>query len=368
MTKSSSHSYSVDFTRPIEYEKLDFHDLFEDAKDGDVSSILVGHIILMNNFGQFDHGSDPYAAVQWVERGMTRHKDPLCKALFGLALCTGNYTPKNLSRGLRLVEESRSDVEAIANEGNLIAKTILGKIHFNGVDRTSEEKAFNLFLEAAQAGEPWAKQFLGYCYAHGFGVSFDPEKKTTGQRLVATELSREFFEQYDATAKRASAISFNQDKARKWLLEAAEVHQSAEAMCLLGDLCLQATAPNYAEAFSWYKRSRDAGSIDATLRVADWSEKGVGTWKGCIDPGVAFACHTKLIDTPRVSWDRDFFEKCRANLVDLIKRTDTMISEDEDGERHLVWGEYPSSISADYVIPHRPLPPALQKRHQAYII
>ena len=101
---------------------------------------------------------------------MSAQKDnAFAKYQLGKLLCQGELVPKDIARGLPLLEE-------LAENGVTFASYIAGKVYLKEEGWQDIKKAILYFRQAAEAGNPFAEYQLGRIYYFGNGVRADQEK------------------------------------------------------------------------------------------------------------------------------------------------------------------------------------------------
>lgn len=88
---------------------------------------------------------------------------------FGKLLCQGELVPKNIARGLPLLEE-------LAENGVTFGSYIAGKVYLKEEGWQDIKKAILYFRQAAEDGNSFAEYQLGRIYYFGNGVRVDQEK------------------------------------------------------------------------------------------------------------------------------------------------------------------------------------------------
>lgn len=171
---------------------------------------------------------------------------------------------------LRFAETDETDAKAIP----------LTKIAaLSGPAAPSEEEAatFGRMLVKANAGDPAAQHYVGYCYDVGQGVARDDHLAYGWYFKAALNNSPEAQSNLAGMFMDGRGVLQDYGAALKWYTRAAE-QDLPWAQFNLGTLYDKGLgAPqNYKEAFKWYYRAADAGDPNAQFNVAMMHVDGQG--------------------------------------------------------------------------------------------
>eukprot|EP00003_Mantamonas_plastica_P027476 TRINITY_DN5897_c0_g1_i2.p1 TRINITY_DN5897_c0_g1~~TRINITY_DN5897_c0_g1_i2.p1 ORF type:complete len:299 (-),score=84.95 TRINITY_DN5897_c0_g1_i2:8-817(-) len=137
-----------------------------------------GHFLLgicLQN--QYDVESDQEAAFQHFQAGCEAEKvHPLCEWAMGRALVAGRGVNVDKERGDALLQSSIPKLQEWSEDGDAVTKSIVGYcMQIGSVVEKDEQKAYELFLAAAEAGNVNSFLNVGGCLEKGIGVQADPD-------------------------------------------------------------------------------------------------------------------------------------------------------------------------------------------------
>ena len=136
-------------------------------------------------------------------------------------------------------------------------------------------RAFNLFLEAAEAGEPRAMINLAWCYHDGDGVAQD---KTEAMRWFKRAADAGWHAGFFALGARYSlgdGVEQNDDEAVRLWQKAADLGNPSAYYCL-GVHYAENSDPDYNKAFKLYLNSALLGIGTGAYQVAHMLQNGIG--------------------------------------------------------------------------------------------
>ncbi|NLZ63153.1 MAG: sel1 repeat family protein, partial [Lentisphaerae bacterium] len=173
-------------------------------------------------------------------------------------------------------------LQKLAKDGNSNAQLALGKIYFEGLvgQKQDYDKAFELFTQSADQGNPQAMFNIGLCYEGGFGVKKNPK-----------EALRWYYQAADAGVPEAqinAAVAAEQrgdyEKALHYLKIRANAGDTA-AMNKVASFLLNGlgTPENPQEAVSYLLEASRRGNSRAQVRLADCYQRGVGVERNYLE-------------------------------------------------------------------------------------
>lgn len=143
-----------------------------------------GNAKAMNNLGSLHLNGrgmpkDTKAAVEWFKKSAEHGAD---RAQFTLGAC--------LQEGLgmeRNLPEAVEWFERAASQGNVDAQRRLVQLFYDGAEDMERDyaKAASLVKPLAEAGDPWAMNFLGVMHEFGYGVARDDSAALQWMRKAA---------------------------------------------------------------------------------------------------------------------------------------------------------------------------------------
>jgi localization factor PodJL len=157
-------------------------------------------------------------------------------------------------------------VQQLANQGNVLALTILGLRAVDGTDGVAVNlpEAIKYLTQAAEKGQAVAQYRLATLYERGQGVAVDPARASHWYELSASQGNRK--------AMHNLAVFYASKKdmanAARWFAKAAALGLSDSEFNLAvlyerGDGVPQSLA----DAFKWYSIAAAAGDIESRARV-----------------------------------------------------------------------------------------------------
>lgn len=175
-------------------------------------------------------------------------------------------------------QEAFNLVSQEAEKGQAQAMHVLGTFYDQGLGvAKNHSKALEWYLKASDANFPAGAYAVGLAYEVGRGVPASRESAITyfqkAADLKVTEASYKL-----ASLSMAGVPPKADDKKALDYLKAAGV-TGAKAQEALGNFYENGVglAPNYTQAFNWYKKAADAGLAEALFRVGTCYELGLGT-------------------------------------------------------------------------------------------
>ena len=184
---------------------------------------------------------------------------------------------------------------AAEQTGNKWDCWVAGVILFNGEGiPKDEERAFKLFLKAANVGVPVAQLKIGLCYFMGRGV----EKDTcvAAQWLQKSALGGDSGGQYwwGVFLRDGTGVAKNAGEAVRWFTKAADAGV-VDAMVALAGCYRDGTGvvQDCCRAFELYSKARDMGNVVALIELGDCYKMGRGV---ALDYAKAFALYKEAAD------------------------------------------------------------------------
>ena len=125
-----------------------------------------------------------------------------------------------------------------------------------------------------------AKFFIGYCYAEGKGVAQDYQKAFEYFMQAAEAGVTEAMANVGAYYWQGKGVEQDYDKAFNWCLKAAN-EGNVTAMNTLGKIYYldKGSHQNYEKALEWFEKAANAGNIDAMKNLAIMYQNGEGVAK-----------------------------------------------------------------------------------------
>lgn len=245
---------------------------FQKSSDwGNMSALFCLGKCHLEGFGT---KKDPQAAVNCFGRASERNEPRAMKAL---ADC--------YSKGVGVEKQDKSEAfrlyEKAAEKGNASSMYAYGTCLLNGVGTTKNEKeAVVWFQKAASLGDEEGLNALIDCCEKEIGV--DPQ-------------AIEFFKLADKTER---AMDTEDDKAecKKLLDKAVYLYQQSAALGYTKSMDTLAQInlllKNDQEAFKWFKKSAEWGSVSSIFSLGQYYRDGIGTEK---DVKAAITCFKKAV-------------------------------------------------------------------------
>lgn len=171
--------------------------------------------------------------------------------------------------------------ELAAGQGNVKAQLKIGNRYStgNGVPQ-SMKNAIYWWMKAANANDPDAQNALAECYAAGNGVYKNHQQAITWWTKAAAQgniQSMVHLAETNALPPQDEDMTQDLVTAKYWWTKAAEAGDPY-AMCRLGE-CLEKgygiAAPNYEDAFKWYRLASQNGNEEATENCKRFTKKGM---------------------------------------------------------------------------------------------
>ncbi len=272
--KQSEMSQHTPTVKP-EYSVLDTAQLAQLASEGDPSAqYRFGEVY---RFGGKGISPNPAKAVAWFMRAAEQGD---VSAQLSLSECYYN--------GMGVEEdhfEAIKWVSKAAEQGDSTAYWTLGVCYYrdDGVPASSnnKSKAVRWFRMAAERGHAQAQSWLADCYYHGIGVP-----KDVRQAVVWYERAADLG---DPGGQFGLAVCYlTGDGIRKSPFEAIKLLRDAAGQnhvasqyylgeCYYGGL--NGITMDHAEAFNWFRKAAEHGSLEAQDRLGDCFLHGYGTEK-----------------------------------------------------------------------------------------
>ena len=153
----------------------------------------------------------------------------------------------------------------------------VGKLYFKGFPNKNEKKAFEWFEKAAEKGNAYAQNGLGYCYYYSKGVEQNYAEAVKWYEKAAAQNHAEAKARLDACYYFGEGVEQNYAEAVKWYQEAAEKGYTV-AQYYLG-MCYdfgKGVEQNHAEAVKWYREAAEKGDAGAQYNLGLCYAKGEG--------------------------------------------------------------------------------------------
>lgn len=173
---------------------------------------------------------------------------------------------------LRFAETDETDAKAIP-----LTKTSAPAASPPTTPSEEEAETFGRMLVKANAGDPAAQHYIGYCYDVGQGVAKDDHLAYSWYFKAALNNSAEAQSNLAGMFMDGRGVPQDYGAALKWYTRAAE-QDLTWAQFNLGTLYDKGLGvpQNYKEAFKWYYRAADAGDPNAQFNVAMMHFDGQG--------------------------------------------------------------------------------------------
>lgn len=165
-----------------------------------------------------------------------------------------------------------------AAKGQAQAMHVLGSFYDQGLGvPKNHSKALEWYLKAADANFPAGVYQVGLAYEVGRGVAANQETAVTYFQKAAVLKVAEASYKLASLAMAGTPPKADDKKAFEYLKAAGVA--GAKAQEALGNFYENGVglAPNYTQAFNWYKKAADAGLAEALFRVGSCYEIGLGT-------------------------------------------------------------------------------------------
>ena len=290
-----------------------FKDALAKAQGGDVDyQYGVGSLYA----GGLGVPRDPAAAFRWFERA-ARSGHGAAQTAIGAAYAKGEGVEADYI-------EAKAWLEKAAAKGYPIAEERLGWLYCQGFGVPKDLlKAIELYESSSKLGNPAAKYALAEIYESGEGVEADVGRATELYRSAAADdhpvaLRRlaELLFSDDATVDKKEALAFCRRAVnagdveaivdlglayeKGWGVEkdtkkASELYQKAQAQgCKTAEIRLEELKPevqyqrgvacmegttrhrDFALARAWFEKASEQGHVDATCRLAELLQNGLG--------------------------------------------------------------------------------------------
>ena len=187
----------------------------------------------------------------------------------------------------KLVNEHASSPKASQSHQTSAAKSAAAlspeDMFQNGLehyDKKNYTEAVKWYRKAAEQGFANAQYNLGYCYAHGEGVTQDYYEAVKWYRKAAAQGFARAQCNLGACYYNGEGVTKDYAEAVKWYRKAAE-KGNACAQFNLG-LCYEfakGVTKDYAEAVKWYRKAAEQGYVNAQYNLGNCYYKGNGVTK-----------------------------------------------------------------------------------------
>ena len=187
----------------------------------------------------------------------------------------------------KLVNEPASSPKASQSHQTSAAKSAAAlspeDMFQNGLehyDKKNYTEAVKWYRKAAEQGFANAQYNLGYCYAHGEGVTQDYYEAVKWYRKAAAQGFARAQCNLGACYYNGEGVTKDYAEAVKWYRKAAE-KGNACAQFNLG-LCYEfakGVTKDYAEAVKWYRKAAEQGYVNAQYNLGNCYYKGNGVTK-----------------------------------------------------------------------------------------
>ena len=221
-------------------------------------------------YGSFGCRRDMKEAIKWYEMG-ARSNEPTCLFTLGLIYEEGDGVQKNI---LKAAEWYQKGVNAaipscLYRLGMLILeKEIAGE----------PEKGFGLIQQAAEAGYPFAQNYMGRAYRYGWHVKGNPVRATNWFTKAAEQNLPDAMCNLGDMYSAEDGLTVDYEKAIYWYEQAAEAKHS-RALTELGDLYYsgKGVTQDYGKAMEYYQKACDEGYPYAFYSMGFMYLRGQGT-------------------------------------------------------------------------------------------
>ena len=187
----------------------------------------------------------------------------------------------------KLINERASSPKASQSHQTSAAKSATAlspeEMFQNGLehyDKKNYTEAVKWYRKAAEQGFANAQYNLGYCYAHGEGVTQDYYEAVKWYRKAAAQGFARAQCNLGACYYNGEGVTKDYAEAVKWYRKAAE-KGNACAQFNLG-LCYEfakGVTKDYAEAVKWYRKAAEQGYVNAQYNLGNCYYKGNGVTK-----------------------------------------------------------------------------------------
>ncbi len=128
----------------------------------------------------------------------------------------------------------------------------------------NDPKVLKRFRQAAEQGDIFGQNNLGWLYQHGFGVSKDNEEAVKWYRKAADQGDSDAQMNLGRMYLHGLGISKDNVEGMKWYRKAAD-QGDAKAQYFMGTAYLlgNGVPQDYEEAAKWYKKAADQGNVEA---------------------------------------------------------------------------------------------------------
>ena len=133
-------------------------------------------------------------------------------------------TAKIPAEAEELYAKAIDGIKALADAGNVKAKTALGDYYFGGYAGIAQDyaKALELYTEAGEKGDADAQAQVGYIYQYGCGVDADYEKAMEWNNRAAQQGNARGQAQIGWLYHQGLGVTQNLDEAGRWYTRAAD--------------------------------------------------------------------------------------------------------------------------------------------------
>lgn len=133
-------------------------------------------------------------------------------------------TPAIPAEAEELYAKALDSIKALADAGNVKAKTALGDYYFGGYAGIAQDytKALELYTEAGEKGDADAQAQVGYIYQYGCGVDPDYEKAMEWNNRAAQQGNAQGQAQIGWLYQQGLGVTQNLDEAGRWYTRAAD--------------------------------------------------------------------------------------------------------------------------------------------------
>lgn len=170
-----------------------------------------------------------------------------------------------------------------AELGDAYAKAVLAKIYYYGFFDVGENQQYaaHLALEAfpeliaSERDSPASAYALGYLYEHGIGISPDPEAAAMRYKLGASAGHAPSQNLLGIALRDGEIVAENMSAALSWFLAAADQgHRGAMAEAGIFYRFGWGTSPNIETAIAWLTKASELGHVQAQAHLAEIYENG----------------------------------------------------------------------------------------------
>jgi uncharacterized protein len=172
---------------------------------------------------------------------------------------------RDAATAARLAASVRSEVHALARQGDAIAQYLVGIELAHGVGVTADPvAAVGWYRRAADQGHPWALHNLAWMQSVGLGMPADPVSAVEAYRRAAEAGNVRSMLEVGRAALGGVGTALDPAEAAKWLRRSAE-GGNVTAMGLLGSQLLDGSRLplDPAEAHRWLEPAAAAGDAQA---------------------------------------------------------------------------------------------------------